>query len=196
MIIATAGPEFAGAVVPLQLLIWSTGLVFVNAQHRFVLTALDAEQKYWRLILWSLGIKVILEIGLIAIWGIYGACLGNFIGEAVLCIWALKMLHQMGIKSPSHGQVLRAIPAAIAMALVMWPFARHEIQQGHLVEQMFILGVGAAVSTIVFVAVCLLCGAWRMSDLMLVWQAFRRPERSSAHVPSAAAVEVAEAALN
>lgn len=196
MIIATAGPEFAGAVVPLQLLIWATGLVFVNAQHRFVLTALDAEQKYWRLIVWSLGIKVILEIGLIAIWGVYGACLGNFIGEAVLCIWALKMLHEMGIKSPSHGQLLRAIPGAVAMALVMWPFARHEMQQGHLVEQLIILGLGAVVSTIVFVVVCLLCGAWRMSDLMRVWQAFRRPERSSATLPLAAATEVAEPALN
>src|SRR3954471_6987044 len=138
MIIATAGPEFAAAAAPLQFLIWATGLVFVNAQHRFVLTALDAEQKYWRLIIWSLAIKVVLEIGLIAVWGVYGACLGNFIGEAVLCIWALKILHEMGIKSPSHGQLLRAIPGAIAMALVMWPFARHDVPQGHLVEELFI----------------------------------------------------------
>jgi O-antigen/teichoic acid export membrane protein len=196
MIIATAGPEFAAAAVPLQLLIWTTGLVFVNAQHRFVLTALDAEQKYWRLIIWSLGIKVLLEIGLIAAWGIYGACLGNFIGEAVLCIWALKMLHEMGIKSPSHWQALRAVPGAIAMALVLLPFARYEIQKGHPFEQLFILGLGATVSTIVFVGVCLLCGAWRKSDLMWVWQAFRRQERSSAIVPLAVAPEVAEAVLS
>src|SRR4051794_11763106 len=117
MIVATAGPDFAGAGAPLQLLIWTTGLVFINAQHRFVLTALDAERMYWRLIIWSLGIKVVLEIGLIAIWGIYGACLGNLIGEAILCIWALKMLHEMGIESASHWQLLRAVPAAIAMAL-------------------------------------------------------------------------------
>src|SRR5260221_4845559 len=51
MIIATAGPEFADAAGPLQLLIWATGLVFVNAQHRFVLTALDAERKYLRLMI-------------------------------------------------------------------------------------------------------------------------------------------------
>jgi O-antigen/teichoic acid export membrane protein len=196
MILATAGPEFAGAVIPLQLLIWSTGLVFVNAQHRFVLTALDAEQKYWRLIVWSLGIKLILEIGLIAVWGVYGACLGNFIGEAVLCVWALKVLHEMGIKSPSHGQMLRAVPGAIAMAIVMWPFARHGVQQGHLLEELFILGLGAVTSMIVFVVVCLLCGAWRMTDLMRVWQAFRRPKRSSATFPLAPAAEVAEAALN
>jgi O-antigen/teichoic acid export membrane protein len=196
MIIATAGPEFAAAAVPLQLLIWATGLVFVNAQHRFVLTALDAEQKYWRLIIWSLGIKVILEIGLIAVWGVYGACLGNFIGEAILCVWALKMLHEMGIKSPSHGQVLRAVPGAIAMALVMWPFARHEVQKGHSFEQLFILGLGAAVSSIVFIVICSLCGAWHKSDLFRVLQAFRRSERSSATLPLAPAPEVAEAALN
>jgi O-antigen/teichoic acid export membrane protein len=196
LIIATAGPEFAAAALPLQLLIWTTGLVFVNAQHRFVLTALDAEQKYWRLIIWSLGIKVALEIGLIAVWGVYGACLGNLIGEAILCIWALQMLHKMGIKSPSHQQVLRAVPGAIAMALVLVPFAQHEVQHGHPIAQLFILGLGAAVSTIIFVAVCLLCGAWRKSDLLRVWQAFRRSERSSATLPLASVPEVAEAALN
>ncbi|HEX3600477.1 MAG TPA: flippase [Lacipirellulaceae bacterium] len=195
MIIATAGPEFADAALPLQLLIWTTGLVFVNAQHRFVLTALDAEQKYWRLIIWSLGIKVALEIGLIALWGVYGACLGNLVGEAILCIWALKMLHQMGIQSPGHGQVLRAVPGAIAMAFFLWPFASYQVQLGHPIQQLFILGLGSAVSTIVFIAVCLLCGAWRKSDLMRVCQAFRRPERSSANLPLAATPEVAEGAL-
>jgi O-antigen/teichoic acid export membrane protein len=160
------------------------------------LTALDAERKYWRLIIWSLGIKVVLEIGLIAAWGVYGACLGNLIGEAILCVWALKILHALGIRSPSHGQVLRAVPGAIAMALVLLPFARQEINPAHPFAQLFILGLGAALSTIVFVVVCLMCGAWRKADLMRVWQAFRRPERSSATLPLAVVPEVAEAALN
>jgi hypothetical protein len=102
----------------------------------------------------------------------------------------------MGIKSPSHGQVLRAVPGAIAMAIVMLPFARHEVQKGHPIEQLFILGLGAAVSSIVFVIICSLCGAWQKSDLMRVWQAFRRPERSSVTLPLAVAPEAAEAALN
>lgn len=196
LIIATAGPDFAGAAGPLTLLIWATGLMFVNAQHRFVLTALDSERKYWRLIIWSLGIKVILEIGLIAAFGVYGACLGNLIGEAILCVWALKMLHDMGIHSPSHAQVLRAIPGAIAMALLLWPVAQLELQGNHPIEQLLILSVAAAGSTIVFAAVCLLCGAWRKADLLRVWHALRRPERSSATIPLATAPEVAEAALN
>ena len=195
MIIATAGPEFAAAALPLQLLIWATGLVFVNAQHRFVLTALDAEQKYWRLIIWSLGIKVILEIGLIAVWGIYGACLGNFIGEAILCIWALKMLHEMGIKSPSHWQMLRAVRGRSPWRWCCCPSLDMKLKRPSVRAAVYTRSC-AAVSTIVFVVVCLLCGAWRKSDLMWVWQAFRRQERSSATLPLAVAPEVAEAALN
>jgi O-antigen/teichoic acid export membrane protein len=199
MIIATAGPDFAGAAVPLQLLIWTTGLVFVNAQHRFVLTALDAERNYWRLIIWSLGIKVILEVGLIAVWGLYGACLGNFVGEAILCVWALVMLHKMGIVSPNHWQVLRAVPGAIAMALVLMPFAQREVRQGHPFEQLAWLSLGAGAATMVFFAICLLCGAWPKADLMRVWQVIRRSERSSVpgvSLPLAAAPEIAEAALH
>lgn len=196
LIIATAGPDFAGAAGPLMLLIWATGLMFVNAQHRFVLTALDSERKYWRLIIWSLGVKVLLEIGLIAAFGVYGACLGNLIGEAILCVWALKMLHDMGVHSPSHAQVFRAIPGAVVMALMLWPLAHLGLQDGHPVEQLLFLSVAAAGSTIVFAAVCLLCGAWRKADLLRVWHALRRPERSSATIPLAPAPEVAEAALN
>jgi len=197
LIIATAGPEFAGAAGPLQLLIWSTGLIFVNAQHRFVLTALDAERKYWRLIIWSLGIKVVFEVVLIMLFGVYGACMGNLIGEAILCVWALHMLHQMGIESPSHRQVLRAIPGAIAMAAVMLPIAWFDFRPGHPIEQFFIMGLIAAAATVVFLAVCLWFGAWTKSDFMRVWQAFRRPERSSAATLSmTTAPEAAEVALN
>jgi stage V sporulation protein B len=198
MILATAGPEFADAAVPLQMLIWTTGLVFVNAQHRFVLTALDAERKYWRLIIWSLGIKVAAEIGLIAVWGLYGACLGNLLGEAILCVWALVMLHQMGIESPNHWQVLRAVPGAIAMALVLMPFAQRVIRQGHPFEQLAWLSVGAGIATIVFFVVCYLCNAWPKEDLVRIWQVIRRRERSSAggvSLPLAQAPEVAEAVL-
>jgi O-antigen/teichoic acid export membrane protein len=198
MIIATAGPEFADAALPLQLLIWATGLVFVNAQHRFVLTALDAERKYWRLIIWSLGIKVAAEIAMIAIWGLYGACLGNLVGEIVLCVWALIMLDKMGVESPSHWQVLRAIPGAVAMALVLVPFAQREVQQGHPFEQMAVLATGACIATVVFVAVCIVCGALPKSDLIRLWQAIRRPEQRAAAIVAVPLVpaEAAEAMLN
>jgi stage V sporulation protein B len=198
MIIATAGPEFADAAAPLQLLIWATGLVFVNAQHRFVLTALDAERKYWRLIIWSLGIKVASEIALIAVWGLYGACLGNLVGEIVLCVWALIMLNKMGVESPSHWQVLRALPGAAAMALILVPFAQREVQQGHPFEQMTVLAIGAGIATIVFIAVCVICGALPKSDLMRLWQVFRRPERSTVAVVVSPLVpgDAAEAVLH
>ena len=47
----------------------------------------------------------------------------------------------------------------------------------------------------VFIVVCLLCGVWHKSDLLRLWQAFRRVERSSAVNSLPPASEVAEAAL-
>src|SRR4029079_1226981 len=47
LIAAAAGDDFLGAAWPLRLLIWATALIFINAQLRLVLTALDAEQSYW-----------------------------------------------------------------------------------------------------------------------------------------------------
>ncbi len=87
MIVATAGPDFIRAALPLQILIWATGLIFINAQLRFVLTALDEERTYWRLICWTLAVKVGLEAVMIPLWGLYGACVGNLLGEVAPLRW-------------------------------------------------------------------------------------------------------------
>ena len=39
LILATAGPDFSGAIWPLRILIWVAPLVFINAQLRFAFTA-------------------------------------------------------------------------------------------------------------------------------------------------------------
>ena len=103
MILATAGPEFVRAAAPLQILIWATGLIFINAQLRFVLTALDAERIYWRLICWTLAIKIGLEAVLIPVWGLYGACVGNLLGEVALCAGGVFALRKFDVTGPQWG---------------------------------------------------------------------------------------------
>jgi O-antigen/teichoic acid export membrane protein len=187
----TAGPMFAGAVGPLQALIWSTGLIFINAQLRLVLTALDEERCYWRLICWILAAKVALGVAFISLWGIYGGCVANLAAEALLCLCGLVMLRRFGIAGPNWTQLVRLTVPAIAMAAPLW----------YLVDSRSSLPQIALVSVLagaVYVAACLTCGVWPRRDIARVYQAVRGARRRSRVAPLGVAgdgQEVAEVAM-
>jgi stage V sporulation protein B len=170
LITATAGPEFEAAAGPLQILIWGTGLLFINAQLRFVLTALDAEQSYWRLICCAFVAKLLLAAALIPLWNMYGAALANLLGEAILCVAGLAILHRLHVVAPPVTQLLRVVPAAVAMAAVLWPFSTFE--SGRLPTSPLALipigiaGIGAGA---LYVVVCLATGVWPWADVKRVW---------------------------
>ncbi|WP_428305114.1 oligosaccharide flippase family protein [Lacipirellula sp.] len=186
IILATAGEDFIDAARPLQILIWSTGLIFINAQLRFVLTALDSEKAYWRLICWTLAVKLGLEAALIPLWGLYGACIGNILGEIALGIGGALALHRLGVKSPNWLDFLRPAPAAIAMTLIMWPYANHDAS----LLSVIIAGVAGGV---VYAIVALFSGIVPWSDLQRIWRSLRKPAIVASLEP-AAVVAVAETA--
>jgi stage V sporulation protein B len=169
LVLSTAGPDFAEAIGPLRLLIWVAPLVFVNAQLRFAFTALDAQQRYWRMICWMLGAKTAAELILIPLWGIYGACLGHVIGELVLCAAGMVVLHKLGVTGPSVWQTARVIPAAVAMMLVLLPAWRSN-------ASLLSVLVFGPVSVFVYFAVCIWTGAWPWSDVVQVWNVAIRPK--------------------
>jgi O-antigen/teichoic acid export membrane protein len=177
LLVAAAGSGFLGSVWPLRLLIWATALIFINAQLRLVLTALDAEQSYWRLIGLVLGVKFVLELVMIPLWGMYGACAGNLLGEVVLCVGGLWTLRRFGVFGPPVWQLMRVIPASVAMAAVLWPFSDPETS---------LVSVAAAgiVSGLVYVAVSLATGVWPWADVMRIWQSIRRPMTAASLEPA------------
>lgn len=168
LIATAAGPAFLEAAWPLRVLIWSTALIFINAQLRLVLTALDAEQKYWRLIGFVLGTKFVLELIMIPLWGMYGACAGNLLGEAVLCVGGLWTLHKLGVYGPAWKQLLRVVPACMAMAAVLWPFSGED-------ARLLPMAIAGIASGIVYVVVCLATGVWPWAEVQRIWQSLRRP---------------------
>lgn len=167
LVLATAGRDFAGAIGPLRWLIWSTVLLFINTQLRFVFTALDAEHQYWRLTIGSLIGKVILGGAFIALFGLYGACAAVLFGECIVAGWGLWMLQAMQVTGPGWRQLARAMPPAVAMALVLWPFA-------HADTPLWINAIALVAGSVVYLVGCLLTGAWPRSDAMQIMQAFRR----------------------
>lgn len=166
LVLKTAGPGYVGAIGPLQLLIWATVLTFVNAQLRFAFTALDAESKYWRLSIGSLLIKVPICIIFILLFGVYGACFSVLLGELVVTTWGLAILKAMDVTGPSWTQLLRALPAGLAMYATLSPFVSDN-------ATLWWMAVGLAVSGIVYLLVSLLTGAWPREDAQMFQQAFR-----------------------
>lgn len=183
LILATVGPAFAEAAGPLKLLIWATVLVFVNAQLRFVLTALDEERKYWRLIASALACKALGGVTLISALGVYGACLANLLGEAALCFGGLWVLRGLRIEGPSLGQLTRAVPAALFMAAVVAPFAGAD-------TTLWRLAIAVVASGVVYIGVCLATGA-------LPWEAVTRvAEKLLGRTPRPATLGPAETSFN
>lgn len=167
LVLRTAGPGFADAIGPLRFLIWATVLMFINAQHRFVFTAIDAEQAYWRLTVASLAAKVPLCAGAIYLFGLYGACIGTLIGELLLTLGGAIALRDMHIAGPSWLQLARAIPAGICMTLTLMPFVEPD-------SPLWWLVMGLALSSGVYLACSLLAGAWPREDALQFKQALRR----------------------
>jgi O-antigen/teichoic acid export membrane protein len=157
LILTTAGPDFAGAVWPLRLLIWTAPLMFVSAQLRFVFTAVDAQRRYWRLICVVLGIKCIAGLILIPTFGMYGACAGYLFGELALCAGGIMVLRSLGVIGPHWSQFVRVIPAAAAMAVVLAPVWAPD-------ASLWRIAVYVPLSLVVYAAMCLLTGACPWSD--------------------------------
>jgi O-antigen/teichoic acid export membrane protein len=186
----TAGMDFLGAVGPLQALIWSTGLIFVNAQLRLVLTALDEERRYWRLIGWILAAKVALGVVLIPAWGIYGGCLANLLAEAALCAAGLVVLRKLGIAGPAWSQLLRLAIPAVIMAGVLTLMVSSRDSLVHL-------AIDGVLAGIVYIGTCLVCGVWPREDLTRLYSAVRRTrQRKRSEQLALASAEVVEGAAS
>lgn len=166
----TAGPDYADAVGPLRALIWSTGLIFVNAQLRLVLTALDSERLYWRLISRVLAAKIALGAALIPLWGIYGACLANLLAEGALCVGGLAVLRRLGVGGPAWSHLLRlTVPALIMAGTLTLLVSDH--------DSLVALGIKSVLAGLVYAAACLACGVWPREELQRVYHALRRARR-------------------
>lgn len=167
LILMTAGPDFSGAIWPLRILIWVAPLIFINAQLRFAFTALGAQRHYWKLICWTLVIKLVAELLLIPSFGMYGACVGSVIGELALCAGGLAVLHALGVSGPHWSQLVRVVPAAAAMAVVLIPVWA----PGTSLLQ---IAAYSMFSILTYAALCLLTGAWPWADVIQVWDVVTR----------------------
>jgi hypothetical protein len=74
-------------------------------------------------------------------------------------------------------QLLRVVPASIAMTAVLWPFSEAE-------TSLFTVAAAGIASGLVYVAVSLATGVWPWADVMRIWQSVRRPMAAASLEPT------------
>jgi O-antigen/teichoic acid export membrane protein len=169
LIVFLFGAEFLEARYPLRLLIWITTLSYLSMQFRFVFTAVGKLSAFAWLTAIVFLIELVLELILIPIWGYMGACTGSLVGELFFTGVGLAYCRSLGVGRLEWGAMLRAGLAAILMAGVLWP-ARE--------ANLFVLGLVAALGTLLFFVVCVLLGALRWDEVKRFYEAFAGRLRS------------------
>lgn len=164
LVVALAGPEYAEAAVPLRILAWVTVLVFLAVPFRFFLTALGKGREYLRLTSLSVAIVAVADLILIPWSGYVGACIGCFLGEAVLIAGGLAACRTLDIQVLEAGRLLRAALAASAMASLL-------VCARGLSGPLFL--AAAAGATAVYLVGCLLLGAVRLKEFQTLLRHLR-----------------------
>ncbi len=164
-LLATAGPAYETAILPLQLLIWLTGFTFINTQLRFVFSAIGWEHRYWKIGFSVLVVKVMAAVMFISLWGILGACMSVLVGEALLTGCGICWLRVGGFIEIPWRRLTASSAAAIATGLLLLPL---NIIGASLIVSLIACGV----ATLVFLALCLAFGAIQWRDVTSVFHAF------------------------
>lgn len=157
IIVIPAGEKFADAVQPMRVLIWIVNLSFISTQFRFLFTALGKQVIFTRLVVPMLIGKTLLELALIPMFGLWGACAGSLVAEAAFLAAGLVVCHRLGLGRLEWGRMALAIPPAAIMAAVLWPL--RDIHWALLIPTI-------GVATLAFFVLCVVFGAIERDERM------------------------------
>ena len=118
---ALGGEGFEGAATPLRILLAAAGVGFVSGLYGHALIAADRQLSALWLNVVALVLNVGLNIALVPAYGIEAAAWTALGCELVLMIGSGGLVHRNLGYLPSFAVLARALPAAAAMAAVVWP---------------------------------------------------------------------------
>ena len=161
LILATAGDGYESATLPLQLLIWLTSFTFVNTQLRFVFSAIQWEKTYWAITAGVLVAKLLGGLICIPLWGVYGACLTNVLGEGLLTCWGMYVLQQKDVTLIPWGRMAKTGVAALGMGLLLAPLTSMALSLWTSI-------LACTLVSLVYLVGCVLLGALPQQQLRAV----------------------------
>jgi O-antigen/teichoic acid export membrane protein len=120
MIRLVFGPEFAPAVAPFRILVWSVVTVYANAAFAFLLLARHGDRRYLVAVAAGAASNMGLNLVVIPLAGMIGAALVTMVSE--LTVLGLLLWWTRDVSRAAVPAALRttAIPTVI-MTLVVWP---------------------------------------------------------------------------
>jgi len=107
------GPAYRAAVLPFQILIWSTGLLFLSRNYRTLLVSLGHEDTLFRLTVVSAAVNVGLNLVLIPRHGLAGAAVATVASEAVNLTLGYARVRGLAVSLAFGRHVLRLGAAAL-----------------------------------------------------------------------------------
>ncbi len=161
-----AGPDFADAALPMQMLIWITAMSFLSYPVRYLLTALGASRIYGRLALLHLLVVAGTQIALVPRLTYYGACAGSLIGELFFTVAGLIVYQRLGVQPLPWRPFVGAALAAGAMAAALWPVRDWPLP---------LFAAAAVLATALYGLLCILLGALRRNEVAHLRVVLLRP---------------------
>jgi O-antigen/teichoic acid export membrane protein len=118
---ALGGERFAGAAAPMRILLAASALGFVAGLYGHALIARNLQLAALWLNVLALSLNVALNVALVPPYGIQAAAWTALGCETVLLAGSGWLVHRHLGYLPSFTALARAVPAAAAMAAVVWP---------------------------------------------------------------------------
>jgi len=114
------GPEFAAAVAPFRILVWSVVTVFANAAFAFLLLARHGDRRYLAAVAAGAVSNIALNLVVIPRAGMIGAAVVTMASELIVLSMLLWWTRDVSRAAIPAALKTAAIPT-LAMAMIVWP---------------------------------------------------------------------------
>ncbi len=115
-----AGPAFAPSAVPLRILTLTMALVSFSILLRHAATALDLQRRLLPGHVVAAGIALLIYFLAIPMVAEIGAAAGTVVGELVVLVWTVSVLHRHGAVRLAFDALAKAVAAAALAMVVGW----------------------------------------------------------------------------
>jgi O-antigen/teichoic acid export membrane protein len=155
IVLLLGGPQFADAAAPLGILAWLMVMIFLSSQFRYLFAALDRQRLYVVLVGVTFLVETALEAALTPGWSYMGLSVGFVLGELLFLVAGLICCHRQGLRGVEWGRLLRAVPCAAGLAVVLW------LARDWSLPLLVATGVAA---TAAYFVLCVVVGAFRAEE--------------------------------
>jgi O-antigen/teichoic acid export membrane protein len=113
------GARYSGSAAPLQLLMCSIPMGLIRNVSTGALISRGRQDLLLRTVVWAAGLNVVLNLGLIPVWGMMGAAAATLTTEIIRAILGVRYVARLGIPMTPFASFRRVLFATAIMAAVV-----------------------------------------------------------------------------